>query len=176
MINLSKTITFDAKFTFAERHDRYGLFKLDDREEPLGRVVLVFCGEVLDVEELVLERKLGDITADALEEDELGEDGLVAEADVVLGLLRERALEVGDPVQVDHAPEDPGDRAGRADEATLEELRVELGDADAESIALRRTLNGLLEHLHRLHFPGLSDRRDFHSLGKKLYDIAEKNA
>ena len=57
-----------------------------------------------------------------------------------------------------------GDVSGGAGDSPLEELGVELRDAHADPVALRRPLHRTLEHLHRLYLPHLLYRCDLYRL------------
>ena len=71
---------------------------------------------------------------------------------------------VNSPYHINDAAVNGGDVAWRAGDAPLEQLGVELGDAHADAVALRRPLHRPLEHLHRLHLPHLLHRRDLDRL------------
>ena len=76
------------------------------------------------------------------------------------------------PVQVDDTGRHSGQIAGGRDQASLQRLGVELGDADAEPVALRGALHRPPEHLQRLHLLGHLQRRDLHRLQATGQDTA----
>jgi hypothetical protein len=86
----------------------------------------------------------------------------VADGEVELLLGQGWQLEVLDQVGGHDERLHGSQGGGRAHEAALEQRRVELGDADADAVALHRREAGLLELLHAFHPPHHAQLCNFH--------------